>query len=266
MGDFSDLNDRELNVREIEGLFYPNPIDPSFAPPGGAQLLAIPLGDGHVASVTMFVCNERNVMMVVFPGNGEIADSYEYLAPLYSDNGVNVVVVDYRGYGRSTGTPYYDVILEDAVTVYHGILSWIRTRNMKESIFVMGYSLGAGPAAEILGRDLECLSGVIFTSGFGGLPWKIQEIAEQTGQAGVVDAAIASWSNGPKVARGKRPVLILHGSDDDQIAPSEADLLERQVPVGVHVEKHIIQGAGHNDIQLHDEYHGRIRAFVERFG
>ena len=43
--------------------------------------------------------------LLFFHGNGEIVADYEDLGPLYARQGLNFFPVDYRGYGRSTGTP-----------------------------------------------------------------------------------------------------------------------------------------------------------------
>ena len=44
-------------------------------------------------------------VILYFHGNGELASDYDMLAPLYTAKGITLLVADYRGYGRSGGTP-----------------------------------------------------------------------------------------------------------------------------------------------------------------
>ena len=56
-------------------------------------------------------------LMLFFHGNGEIAADYDDLAEFYLGCGASFWVVDYRGYGRSTGEPSYSRMIEDAGAV-----------------------------------------------------------------------------------------------------------------------------------------------------
>jgi pimeloyl-ACP methyl ester carboxylesterase len=52
--------------------------------------------------------------VLLFHGNGETVADYDLAAPPYARHGMNLAVVDYRGYGRSDGEPSLRAILEDA--------------------------------------------------------------------------------------------------------------------------------------------------------
>ncbi len=51
-------------------------------------------------------------------GNGEIASDYDDTQE-YVKMGINLLVIDFRGYGESDGTPTGSNLLSDAITVYH---------------------------------------------------------------------------------------------------------------------------------------------------
>ncbi|WP_242637562.1 serine aminopeptidase domain-containing protein [Desulfobacter hydrogenophilus] len=43
--------------------------------------------------------------ILFFHGNGEIVSDYDDLGPIFNRMGINFLVVDYRGYGKSSGSP-----------------------------------------------------------------------------------------------------------------------------------------------------------------
>jgi len=53
-----------------------------------------------------------------FHGNGEIVADYDEMAPVYTRMGINFLPVDYRGYGRSTGTPTITAMMSDCRRIF----------------------------------------------------------------------------------------------------------------------------------------------------
>ena len=84
--------------------------------------------------------NAAGPIVVYFGGNG--AES-AYQARAFQQLGVPVVLTNYRGYGRSDGSPSEQAILGDA----QKIIEWIKTSFPGRPLVLMGYSLGSGVAA-----------------------------------------------------------------------------------------------------------------------
>lgn len=51
--------------------------------------------------------------LLFFHGNGEIVEDYDDIAQIYLKLGINFLPVDYRGYGRSTGSPTVTAMMRD---------------------------------------------------------------------------------------------------------------------------------------------------------
>jgi fermentation-respiration switch protein FrsA (DUF1100 family) len=70
---------------------------------------------------------------------------------LYRACNINILLFDYRGYGKSTGSPSEAGLYTDALAVY----DYVRKRNdlNQEKIFLFGRSLG-GAVALHLGKNL----------------------------------------------------------------------------------------------------------------
>ena len=62
----------------------------------------------------------------------------------------NVFVFDYRGYGKSEGTPFEEVILSDT----EAAMAWLnqKTQTRPEDVIVVGHSLGGGPAVHVVAK------------------------------------------------------------------------------------------------------------------
>ena len=85
--------------------------------------------------------------MLFFHGNGEIAADYDDLAEFYLGCGASFWVVDYRGYGRSTGEPSYSRMIEDAGAVLDDVPAWAERAEIEpDRILVLGRSLGSASA------------------------------------------------------------------------------------------------------------------------
>jgi fermentation-respiration switch protein FrsA (DUF1100 family) len=131
-------------------------------------------------------------------------------ANLLRKAGASVLLFDYRGFGRSGGTPTEDGTYEDAEAAY----GWLRAHGVPESAIVLyGESLGSGVAVELATR--HDAAGVIVEAGFTS--------ALDMGKRLFPHLPI-SWllryryDNLAKMPRLRSPVLILH-SPDDEIVP-----------------------------------------------
>src|SRR5262249_27853587 len=90
-----------------ERLFFPR-TDTSPTPPGPVEL---DLRGGHVRR---YAATPGLPTLLVFHGNGEVVADYDDQAARFAAAGANLAVMDYRGYGKSHGTPTLRGILADA--------------------------------------------------------------------------------------------------------------------------------------------------------
>ena len=95
-----NLDDQRIS----RAVFYPRSEAHGYTPRGIATT---------TESGTVQICGylhpdpSARALMLFFHGNGEIAADYDDLAEFYVGCGVSFWVLDYRGYGRSTGAPSY---------------------------------------------------------------------------------------------------------------------------------------------------------------
>jgi pimeloyl-ACP methyl ester carboxylesterase len=111
----------------------------------GAEPVEIDVGDGAVLRGWFLRANGggRKPLLIYFGGNGEGATAN---APLFVSmlEGWSVLLVDYRGFGRSTGEPSEEAIFSDALILYDRFAT--RADVQPEAVALMGRSLGTGVA------------------------------------------------------------------------------------------------------------------------
>lgn len=107
-------------------------------------------GDGVALHGWYVPAGEGARTLLFFHGNGgNISGRLETIA-LFHSLGLNVFIIDYRGYGRSEGTPSEEGTYRDAEAAWQHLTGDRGTS--ADSIVVMGRSLGGAIAAWLAGR------------------------------------------------------------------------------------------------------------------
>ncbi|MFX0106063.1 MAG: alpha/beta fold hydrolase, partial [Candidatus Hodarchaeota archaeon] len=132
--------------------------------------------------------------ILLFHGNGEIAADYQYFLDFFFDCGVNLAVVDFRGYGFSSGEPIYSSLITDAMPIYNEFYKWLIEENLKDSLFLLGRSLGSACASEIGAHNPNNLRGIIFESGFASMYNMMTRLFRVSGP-GITPEGLSEYSN-----------------------------------------------------------------------
>ena len=123
--------------------------------------------------------------------------------------GYNVLMIDYRGYGKSTGgKPNEAKVYEDAESAWNYLLN--QQHISASHIFNYGHSLGGAIAIELATRHPEA-AGVIEESSFTSMPAVVTTMSHNLPTGILIHEKFDSLS---KVAELKIPLLIIHGTWD----------------------------------------------------
>lgn len=146
--------------------------------------------------------------VLFFHGNaGNISHRLDKLEILY-DLGLDVFIFDYRGYGKSKGSPSEKGLYEDALAAY-GHLTGAQ-KIPSEKIILYGESLGAAVAAELAVRKKA--GAVIFEGAFTSTVDMGKEVFPFLPVKWMVTHKYDTLG---KIAGLKAPVLFLHSPQDD---------------------------------------------------
>ncbi len=150
----------------------------------------------------------RLVILLLHGNAGNISHRLDYYQA-WLELGVNVLTVDYRGYGRSQSRPSEEGTYRDAQAAWQ----WLRQKGFAATnIIALGKSLGGGVAAELALR--EPLGGLVLQSTFTSIPELSHELYPWLP---VRWLSTIRYDTHSKLARIKCPVLVMHSRNDDMI-------------------------------------------------
>ncbi len=171
--------------------------------------LDIPTSDGQRLHGWWIPSPRRPVVahVLFFHGNGGNISHRLVQARALADAGLDVLLFDYRGYGRSTGTPDEAGTYRDARAARAALLA--QPGIDAAAILYLGESLGGAVATEL--ALAEPPAGLVLQSTFTS----VREMARL--HYPVVPAALVpdAYPTLERIARVRCPVLILHGDRDD---------------------------------------------------
>jgi len=146
---------------------------------------------------------------VLCHGNtGNLTTIATIVRPL-QDSGINVLLFDYRGFGKSTGSPSFAGVVADAVAAgrFHDT---IRPKNLPSILY--GYSLGGAIAAQAIRH--HPFDGLILQSTFTNLP----DMARATWPRLPLHLVAGSVFDTKSVLKHlKVPLMLIHGSSDESV-------------------------------------------------
>lgn len=254
-------------TREIreEHLFFPQRV-PEVGPEPGRRDVEIPIGEGQSIRGWYFHDAARPTTLIYFYGNGETSHAVHRRARwLVDELAVNVMLVDYRGYGRSDGVPGVEVLLADALRIYDAVPG---LSGAPQRVGVFGRSIGTAPAIHLAAnRELTAL---ILEAPFTS-----------------IDDIVAAWDRGLRGPAGwlfrlkpeRRlarlrpqpidligdiaiPLLVIHGDQDTIIPTALGQTLFHAAPEGRKTWI-VARGVGHNDLSLaHPDVEPALRTFA----
>jgi uncharacterized protein len=225
-------------------LFHPRPESPS-EPPTSAREILIPVAPDVVIGARWYAAAKDAPTLLFFHGNGEIVADYEELGPLYVRLGFNFFPVDYRGYGRSTGSPAVAAMMQDCRAIFAFAREFLSQEGYAGPLVVMGRSLGSASALELASLYQDHLDGLIVESSFAYATPLLQLIGVNVAALGFVEAA--GFRQVDKIRQWTKPLLVIHAEFDHIISFAEGQTLYEACPA---TQKTLltVPGANHNNI------------------
>jgi hypothetical protein len=241
-----------LWFRQDELLFAAVPL-----PPEAVLATGEGVHESHVdvpgASLSMMQLRLPDPDGVVFflHGNGGNLQEWFVNTDFYRQANYDLVMMDYRGYGKSTGRISSEArLLADVEAVWQSVAA----RYAGRRIVIYGRSLGTALAAQLAAKLQPDLT--VLVSPFVS----IKAIARE--QYPWAPAFILRYPLRTDLAlpRIRMPVLLLHGDQDRFIPLTNSRRLQSLAPGSRLV---VVPGAGHNDIHQFESYRQTLRQALE---
>jgi uncharacterized protein len=189
-------------------------------------------------------------------GNGGNITTCYPLVQNYVEMGFEVFIIDYRGYGRSSGRPTEEGIYKDARAAWDYLLN--ERKILAERIVIQGVSLGGAPAIELSTRVNP--AGLIVQCTFTSIA-DMARIRMPFVPGFLVRTRMDSIR---KIASIRSPKLIIH-STLDEVVPF---WMGRKLYEAASEPKHFLEvpDAYHNDVEIAggSRYYETVRNFVTK--
>ena len=222
--------------------------------PVEAQTLSQPIEDGQVEAWYFpgeGASADRPAPTVVFlHGNGEVIDFWAAEMLWFSRRGFNVLLPEYRGYGRSDGSPSQDRIAGDLHRWVDQLVE--RPEVDAQRLIYIGHSIGGGVNAQLMAYRPPAAT--ILQSTFVSLAQAAHDLV-----------SVPTWLiRDPLPVRDiledfDGPALILHGEDDKVVSITHAQANARAAKSPTLVQ---FPGIGHNPTDAGSDYWQAIERFL----
>ncbi|MCH7745609.1 MAG: alpha/beta hydrolase [Chloroflexi bacterium] len=253
---------RQTNLLDRYFLYFPE--REIFLTPGNVGLVYedvfISTSDG-VKLHGWFVPGKSDLTLLWFHGNaGNISRRVDNIALLHERLGANIFIIDYRGYGRSEGSPSEQGLYLDA----EAAIEYLRSReDVKDDRLVLfGRSLGGAVAVEMAVRHQ--VYALIIESSFTSVKAMAKGAHPVLSRLFPVGAVVrGKYDSLSKIKEVRSPVLVIHGNQDE-IVPY---IMGQELYDAANEPKtfYSIEGSGHNDTYIvgGNAYFDALRRFLE---
>lgn len=256
--DYSILDSHEV----LMYIFHPRPETVHSTESPNVINIGIPVEENTLIGARLHLNKKEAPNLLFFHGNGEISADYDGMGPLYNQVGINFLPVDYRGYGRSTGSPTVSAMMKDCHVILKFVQDWLNDRGFSGPIILMGRSLGSASVLELAANYPKKLKGLIVESGFAFTGPLLGLLGVHLEKLGFQEKN--GFGNLEKIKAYDGPTLIIHAECDQIIPYSDGQALFDASPAS-HKALLKIPGANHNDIFLHgfNEYMMEVKNLVD---
>lgn len=197
---------------------------------------------GRINGLHFKVPNSKGVVFYL-KGNSRSLKGWGKFAKDFVSKGYDFFMIDYRGFGKSSGRRTEVTLYNDAQTVY----KWLTDRYEEEDIVLYGRSLGSGIATRIASWNKPKM--LILDAPYYSFLYQVRRYGFWLPLRWLLRYKIRTDYFIKKV---DCPIFIIHGTSDRLISFRQGKMLHELVP-----NSHLlpIQEGGHNNLPDFPEYH-----------
>jgi uncharacterized protein len=191
-------------------------------------------------------------LVLYFHGNSRSIKGWGKFSTDFTKHGFDVVMLDYRGFGKSTGKRSE----RDMKSDFQDIYLRLTTLYPENRIVVYGRSLGSGFAAKIASVNEPLM--LILESPY----YSMSRLVQRTLPILPVQYLLRyKLRTNTYLRYVKCPIRIIHGTKDLLISHKAShDLMQIQPE---HTALHLITGGGHNNLQHFPQYHETLEEIMK---
>jgi uncharacterized protein len=198
----------------------------------------------------------RPEVILYFHGNAGDLSGWKFVTEDFTALGYSVLIIDYRGYGKSTGKISEEGMYADGEAAYEYLTQELHVA--PGNILAYGRSVGTGVAVEMATR--HPVGGLILESPYTSL----SSLANEKVPFFFPSLYLRfRFNNLQKMIRLTCPIVLLHGTRDELIPPAHSQRLMGAIKSQKKLI--LVKGGGHNDLSSFPEYAQFLQSDLPNF-
>lgn len=188
--------------------------------------------------------NPNQKVIIDLHGNRNTIEGNIGYAEQFHEMGLSVLLVEYRGYGRSTNRfPSEKTVYQDVEAAWNYLVN--ERQINPHNIYVFGHSLGGAIAINLALKHTE-IAGLIIESSFTNIREMI-DYKKKYWMFPINLILTQKFDSLAKISALKMPILLTHGTEDELIPKTMSeDLFNAAIEPK---QLLIVAGAGHNNVR-----------------
>ncbi len=233
-------------------IFYPEKLPPDypFTEFDQVEEVYFPIDEQTRLHALHFHVDQPKGIVLYFHGNARALNDWGHAASDFTRRGYEVLMPDYRTYGKSIGVLSEKALFADAHLIYSTLLE----KYDPSEIVLYGRSLGTGIACE-LATKVEAKMVLLET------PY-LSFLAMANNTMPILPASLLlryKFRNDLNIRKIKMPVAIFHGTKDELIPYKQAVKLNEIYGKDVMTT---LEGAGHNNLSDFPGFQAKLDEFL----
>lgn len=209
--------------------------------------------DGAKLNALHFKTENPKGVILYFHGNAGDLSRWGRIARNFLDFEYDVIIMDYRGYGKSTGKRNESNLLKDAQLFYEHTTGLFP----EHQIVIYGRSLGCSIGTHVASNNE--IKKLILETPFFNLTDVAQDRFPFLPMKSILKYKLNSNEFIKKV---QAPIRIFHGTEDRVVAYDSGKRLFKSIPI-TDKKMYTIEGGKHNDLDQFEVYWQGIRAELD---
>jgi hypothetical protein len=209
--------------------------------------------DGETINMLWVRSKQQKGMVIYYHGNMLHLTNYLPYITKFTDEGYDVLLSDYRGFGKSTGALTEENFYGDSLMIF----DWAAAKFPELPLVVYGRSMGTAAACYVAAERQN--HRLILEAPF----YNLHDLSWFYGL--VIPKKVKlkfSFGNNEFLPKVKSPVTIFHGTKDSIVSYKSGKKLQAFLKEG---DQFItIEGGGHNNLEQFDEYHRQLEQALQR--
>lgn len=204
---------------------------------------------GAVINGLRFYEENPKGLVIYFHGNTRSIKGWSKYARDFTQHNFDVLMVDYRGFGKSTGKRSESALKKDAQHVYNHMRA--NYGYQEENIIIYGRSLGSGFACKLASANKPRM--LILDAPYYSFSHMTSRFLPFLPVAFILRFSLRTdlW-----IRYVRCPIYIIHGTKDWLIPYRSSVRLAKLVPLTARLTP--IYGGGHNNLPSFPDYHRKL--------